>query len=84
MGGGGALKYSSIHSQLRHQVEASSQTPAPAALPPEKQPPVLIEQKAGRVPETVWMFWRTDKSLESGGNGPTIPLSDIHGSVHRG
>jgi len=32
----GELKYSSIHSHLRHQVEASSQTPATAALPPEK------------------------------------------------
>lgn len=74
----GKLKYRSIHSQLRHQVEESSQTPASAALPQEKQPSLLIEQKAGRVPETVWIIWRTDKSLKFGGNGPTIPLSSSH------
>jgi hypothetical protein len=30
---------------------------APATLPPEKLPPVSIEQEAGRVSELVWVLY---------------------------
>jgi len=54
----GEWMYNSMHSLPRHQIKVSGQLHAPAALTPQKEYPVPIEQKAGWVPEPVWMRWR--------------------------
>jgi hypothetical protein len=40
----------------------SGQLHAPAALPPEKEPPVPIGYEAGWAPEPVWTTWRRENS----------------------
>jgi hypothetical protein len=39
-------------------MDVSGQLHATAALPPQKEPPVPIEYKAGWAIEVVWIFWR--------------------------
>jgi hypothetical protein len=41
----------------------SGQLHALAALPPDKQPKVLIRWEAGWASEPVWMLWRRENSL---------------------
>ena len=36
---------------------------APIFLPPEKEPPPYMEQKAGRFPEFMWTLWRAEESF---------------------
>ena len=41
------------HSSLQHWMEICDQLHAPAGLSPDKNPPVLTEEKAGWAPELV-------------------------------
>jgi hypothetical protein len=43
-------------------MEVSGELHAPAALPPEKEPPVSIGQEAGWAPKPVWTLWTREKS----------------------
>jgi hypothetical protein len=45
-----------------HYLKVSGQLNAPAALTPEKEPPVYIGQEAGWTPEPVWTTWRRENS----------------------
>jgi hypothetical protein len=56
----GEWRYSSMHSWLRHKIEASGQLHTSAALPPGKEPPVPIGYGGG-VPEPVWTRWSGEK-----------------------
>jgi hypothetical protein len=49
------------HSSFRHYMEPSGQLQAPAALPPDKLPPLPIGYDDGWAPELVWTLWRKDK-----------------------
>jgi hypothetical protein len=49
-------------------MKVSSQFHALAALLPQKEPLLSIEQEAHLSPELVWMLWRTEKSLIPAGN----------------
>jgi hypothetical protein len=54
--------YRSTDYWLRHYLEVRGQLHAPAALLPEKDPPVPIGLEARWAPEAVWMTWRRWKS----------------------
>jgi hypothetical protein len=54
--------YRSIFSLPRHYLQVSGQLHAPAASPPEKEPPVPIVWEAGWAPEPVWTTWRRENS----------------------
>jgi hypothetical protein len=47
----------------------------PAAVPPVKESPVLIEWTAWCTPEPVWTLWSRDKYLASAGNRTLTILS---------
>jgi hypothetical protein len=49
-------------------MEVSGQLHAPAALPLEKEPPVLIGYEVGWAPEPAWRLWNREKSLALAGN----------------
>jgi hypothetical protein len=49
-------------------MEASSQFQAPAALSPEKEFLMPIENEVGWAPESAWTMWRRDKSFALAGN----------------
>jgi hypothetical protein len=42
-------------------MEVSGHLHAPVALPPGKEPPVRMEEKAGWAPESVWTRWRREE-----------------------
>jgi hypothetical protein len=54
--------YRSTFSWPRHWLEMRGQIHGPAALLPEKDPPVSIGQEVGWTPEPVWMMWRCENS----------------------
>jgi hypothetical protein len=58
----GKWMFRSMYSLPRHKLKVSGQLKAPAALPPGKDPPVLIWQEAGWTPEQVWTTWRGEES----------------------
>jgi hypothetical protein len=54
----GEWRYSSTHSSTSALfMEMSGQLHAPAALPPEKEPLILIGQEAVWAPEPFWTRW---------------------------
>jgi hypothetical protein len=46
----------------RDYLEMSGQLHASAALPPQKEPTVLIGYEAGWIQEPVWTTWRKENS----------------------
>jgi hypothetical protein len=50
-------------------MELSGQLHDPAALLPDKEPPVSTRQEAGWAPEPVWTQWRREKFPAPAGNG---------------
>lgn len=50
------------------QMEVSSELHYPAALPPEKKPPVPIGQESGLASELAWTLWKGEKSVALTGN----------------
>jgi hypothetical protein len=58
----GEWMYGSMFSWPQRCFEVSGQLHAPAALPPEKEPPVPIRYEVGWVPEPVWTMWRRKNS----------------------
>jgi hypothetical protein len=66
--------YRSIFSRPRHNLEASGQLHAPAALTPGKEPPVPIGEEVGLIPEPVWTTWRRENSwfYRESNSGPSV------------
>jgi hypothetical protein len=58
----GEWMYRSTFSWPRQYLVVSGQIHAPAALTPEKEPPVTIGQEVGWITEPVWTIWTIENS----------------------
>jgi hypothetical protein len=63
-------------------MDVTGQLHGPAALSPEKEPPVPLRYEARRAPESVWMLWSKAKCIASATNRtpaaqPVAVLTDL-------
>jgi hypothetical protein len=70
--------YKSTCSWRQQGLEVSGQLHAPAALPPEKEPPILIGEEAGWAPEPVWTIRRSENWETNGFYPVAMILQNTH------
>jgi hypothetical protein len=58
----GEWMYRPTFSCSQHYLEMSGQVHTPAALPAEKEPPILIVEEPEWAPVPVWTIWRYESS----------------------